>query len=258
MSGIAGISSLSTSDIIAKLQELSRKRTESSGTTSESSQGEASGKAQFDAALDDALSEAGLSSSQIADVKDEIQAAISSAIGSADASSDPREAVAEAVDGVLNKYGVDTDALKEKLQSQASGSRPPGPPPGGGGGGPGDFSSKISDALTASGVEASELEAIQNEIEEAVSAVKEDEEAGAGDPEAVKTAVHQVLDKYGIDQDAFDQEMQSGMAPPSEDSTGGSGSTSLSSILSSLTSSADSTDTYSWLTGLLQVIDEQA
>jgi hypothetical protein len=260
MTSIAGVSGSSSSDLIQMLQELARKRAEAADTTTttQSSQTDTSGRATFDQGFEDALVSAGLDSSKMDEVKNAIKSAVSTALSSADGTTDPREAVGQAIDETLQKYGVDTDKLKEKMQSM----RPQGPPPGGGPGGPNGGDDKMTDALTAAGVDSSKLDEIKSAIDQAVSSVSKDS-SGTDNHEAVKSAVHDVLDKYGVDKAAFDKEMESDMGGSSSQAQG-TGDTSTSglsqnqSLLSYLDTSSSSTDSFQWYTGLLQFVDEQA
>lgn len=261
MTSVAGVNSSSSSQLLQMLQELALKRAEtsSSTTSAQSTQCAACGQATFDSRFEDALVAAGLDESQVDEVKSAIKEAVSSALSAADENTDPRAAVAQAVDETLQKYGVDTDKLKEELKPEM-GSRPPGGPGGPGGGG--DFDAKITEALTAAGVDSSKLDEIKKAMDEAIAAAQQNSD-GKGDPEAVKSAVHEVLDAYGIDKDAFDQTMEAGMgARPAGPPPGSAGETSNSSqslsLLDYLDTSEESTDSYEWLAGLLQILDEQA
>ncbi|NLX13974.1 MAG: hypothetical protein GXY44_10030 [Phycisphaerales bacterium] len=255
MTSVAGVSSSSSSQLLQMLQKLTLKRAEtsSSTTSAQSTQCGACGQATFDSRFEGALVAAGLDESQVDEVKSAIKEAVSSALSATDQNTDPRAAVAQAVDETLQKYGVDTDKLKEELKPEM-GSRPPG--------GGGDFDAKITEALTAAGVGSSKLDEIKNAIDEAIAEAQQKSD-GKGDPEAVKSAVHEVLDAYGIDKDAFDQTMEAGMgsrpAGPPPESGGETSNSSLSlSLLDYLDTSEESTDSYEWLAGLLQILDEQA
>jgi len=252
------------------LQKLARKQAEAARTSTDTSQTSASSQVgAFQSQFESALIKAGLDSSQLDAVRSDIQSTMSSVIGQSDGTTDPREAVREAVDKMLQeKYGVDTDKLNEQMRS-SMGSRPPGPPPGGaggpggpgGGGSPEDFGEKVTSALESLGLDSSQVEEISSEITSAVSSMMEDSHE-SGDPDAVKNTVHETLAKYGIDTDAFDEQMEAGMKP-SESSGDSSGTTqssqsldtSLISYLSTLNSSSDS---YSWLSDLFQLVDVQA
>lgn len=90
--------------------------------------------------------------------------------------------------------------------SQAQGTRPSGPPPGP----PPDGSKmqdKMSDALEAQGITGDSLSSLREQLD---AAVQEARDSGDGDPEAVKSAVHSVLEDAGVDLDEFD----AAMAPP--------------------------------------------
>ena len=237
MTTVSGVGGSSSSELIQMLQELARQRAETAGTTStQSSETSTANRPMFDESFDDALVSSGLDSSKLSEVKDAIQSAVSDALKNSDSSTDPREAVSKAVDTTLQQYGVDTAALKEKMESM----RPAGPPSGGGPGGMGgpggpggmggpgggqDPSERISDALTAAGVDSSKIDEIESSIQDAISSAKSTD--GTDDRETVKTAVHSVLDKYGVDTDAFDKQMESGMQappPPDQSSSGTSSS----------------------------------
>ncbi len=258
MTSVAGVSSSSSSQLLQMLQELTLNRTEttSSTTSAQSASCGTCGQATFDSQFEDALVAAGLDEAQLDEVKSAIKEAISTALSGAEESTDPRAAVAQAVEETLAQYGVDTDKLKEQLKPEM-GSRPPGGP-----GGPGHFDSKITDALTAAGVDSSKLDEIKSAINEAITSVQQNSD-GKGDPEAVKSAVHEVLDSYGVDKDAFDQSMEADMkSRPSGPPPGSAGETTSQSqsisLLDYLDSSSESADSYAWLTGLLRILDEEA
>lgn len=256
MAGIAGVSSSSSSELIAMLQQLAPKRAESSTTTSTSSQSKTAASGSCDSRFETALINAGVDSSKMDELKSAIKSAVSSAISSADGTSDAREVVGKAIEQTLTDYGVDTAAVKEEMESQMGSMRPSGPQPGGQGpGGAEGFQRKVAEALTASGASSDSLEEIQNAIEKAVASIEEDAEGGK-DGEAVKSAVHEVLDQYGIDAEAFDAEMEAGMGgrPPQGAGPGGPPPQGQGGSASS-TSSADSLQ---WLSGLFQWIDEEA
>jgi hypothetical protein len=267
MTSIAGVGSSSSSDLLTMLQQLARKRLEgTSGIASTSSQQpDQSRQAELESKFEDALVAAGLDSSKLDEVKSAIKSAVSSALSSADGTTDPRELVGKAIAQTLQGYGVDMDKLKDQMKPQLGSMRPPGPPPGGqGAGGMKGFDSKLTDALTAAGVDSSKLEEVKSEINSAISSLIEDSD-GNGDPEAIKEAVHKTLDKYGVDKDAFDKEMESGMgsAPPGprpggQGVGGAEGQSGSKTLIDYLGSSNGSSDSYQWLAGLFPILDEQA
>jgi division protein CdvB (Snf7/Vps24/ESCRT-III family) len=266
MTSIAGVSTSSSSTLIQMLQEAIRKRTEAASdvAATQSAQIASTGQAEFESQFKDALVAAGLDSSRLDELKSDVQSAVSAALSQSDGTADPRQTVGDAIKQVLQSYGVDTDKLKTQMKS-AMGSRPAGPPPGGRGpGGKEGFDSKVTDALTAVGVDASKLDEVKSAIDSAIASMTQDSEEGADSRDAIKETVNKVLDQYGIDKDAFDQQMRAGMGePPQGPPPGGQGANGTSDesqaggLLSYLGNSNSSTDS-SWLAGLFQIIDEQA
>jgi len=258
MASIAAVGNSSNSELIQMLQQLIRRQTE--GTNNVASmpppRPDESRRAEFESKFEEALIGAGLDPAKLDEVREEIKSAVSAALSESDGSTDPRQAVSQAVEATLQAYGVDTEKLKEQMESKM-GSRPAGPPPGGpGAGGPNGFDSKLTDALTAAGADSSLLEEIKNAIDAAIESAKEDSDERDGPPDGIKAAVHDVLDQYGIDKDAFDQEMESGMGsvPPGPPPTGGGqvnadSQSHAGTLLQYLGSSTESSDLYSWLAG---------
>jgi len=200
---------------------------------------------------------AGLDASKLEEVQAEIKSAVSEAVSGSDGSTDPREAARQAIDSTLEKYGVDTAQLKESMDAM----RPQGPP-GGGPGGPGGPGSAggpgggIAEALDALGVDSSKTDEIQSAIESAIESARSTD--GSDDREAVKSAVHEVLDGYGIDSAAFDAQMEAGRAGPGEGRGMGGGLAQGASLLSFLNESGSSASSSNWLLGLMQLVDVQA
>lgn len=267
MTSITGVSSSTGLELIQMLQQLARKQAgdTTDAASVQSTQSAEARRAEFESKFEEALTAAGLDPSKLDEIRDEIKSAVSSALNESDGSNDPREVIRQAIDATLQKYGVNTDKLEEQMISEM-GSRPAGPPPGGpGAGGPNGFDSKLTDALTAAGTDSSLLEEIKNAIETAIASAKEDSDESDEPRDGIKAAVHDVLDQYGIDKDAFDQEMESGVGsvPPGPPSTGGGQANTDSqsqagTLLQYLGSSTESSDLYSWLAGLFQLVDEQA
>lgn len=260
MSGILGVNGSSNSQLLEQLQLLSRQRTETkSGTSTETSQTGEARQVQFESMLEDALSQAGLDESEIDEIRSEVHEALSSALSQSDTTTDPRKAASDAIDSILQEHGIDTEALKQDMKSQAGSMRPPGPPPGGPGGpggGQGDFGSKVSEALTSAGVDSSRIEEIQSAIDTAVDSAQQSGDNGSETD--IKAVVHNVLDEYGVDQDAFDAAMEADRGSAKDRAASipiGSFSSSAPSILGD---PQTSTDSYSWLAGLVQFVDEQA
>jgi hypothetical protein len=85
-------------------------------------------QADFIAKIVDAAKASGADATSLSGLKDEIKSAIDGATQNADNSTDPRQAVQQAVDGVLKKHGVDLETFKSELQA-TMGPRPGGKPP---------------------------------------------------------------------------------------------------------------------------------
>lgn len=77
------------------------------------------GRQAFGAGLDAAAQKAGLSSSQVSQLHTDIQDAVRSALQGTSGNSDNLQAVKDAVDGVLKKYGIDPASLKPQHAGRA-------------------------------------------------------------------------------------------------------------------------------------------
>lgn len=260
MTGVTSVGGASNSELIQMLQELARKRAEQAEASRSSQLGQSGGadRASFEDCFEQALLSAGLDASKLEEVQAEIKSAVSEAVSGSDGSTDPREAARQAIDSTLEKYGVDTAQLRESMDAM----RPQGPPPGGGPGGPGGPGGAggpgggIAEALDALGVDSSKTDEIHSAIESAIESARSTD--GSDDREAVKSAVHEVLDGYGIDSAAFDAQMEAGRAAPGQGSAMMGGLAQGASLLSFLNESGLSASSSNWLLGLMQLVDVQA
>ncbi len=257
-------------EIPQMLQRLARKQTEgttpATATQTGYSQEFESRRAEFESTLVNALTAAGLDPTKLDALQSDIRSAVSTALSQADDTTDARRIAGQAINNVLQEYGVDVDKLKQQMRSVMGSMRPQGLPPGGPGGkGRGDFGGKVTEALTAAGVDASQLETVKSAIDEAVAAVQKSSDGAQGSPDAIKSAVHDVLAKYGIDSTAFDAKMEppkgsrpGGPPPGGENADGTSSQTRSALLFSYLDGTGGSSDSYQWLAGLFSFLDEVA
>ncbi len=262
MTSIAGVTSSSSSELLQILQQLARKQAESTEdvTLTQPPQPDESRQAEFESRFEEALIEAGLDPARLDEVRNEIRAAISTALSESNGAADPRELVRQAVEATLQNYGVDTDKLREQMKPEM-GSKPPGPPPGGpGAAGPNGFDGKLGDALTAAGLDSSKLDEVTSEIQSAILSTL----SNSDDTVDLREIVNEILQKYGLDIDAFDEEMKSGM----ESSTafdqevqgigGTTGQFQGGTLIEYLGNTDGPTDWSLLLAGFLPMVNEQA
>jgi len=202
----------SGSELTQMLQRLANQRTnttEATGTTESSSNG--SRRAYFDAKFLEAAVAAGLDSSEAESVQSEIEAAIAEARKNAGNATDQGQAVRDAVDGVLQKHGVDLDKFREELRSSIGGMGqmpPPGPPPGQSG----NIESKITDAAVAAGLDPSEAAGLQEEIKTTVANLLKNKDSSTDPRQAIQDAIDKLLKSHGVDLEEFKSELSSTMS----------------------------------------------
>ncbi len=175
-------------------------------------------RAEFEARFKQAALAAGLDSTAADGLQDEIKAAVNAARQSAGSTTDRRQAMQQAIDGVLQKHGVDLDKFHELMQPPSGGPSGPGgaggPPPGGppdagGSSRQADFQAKFTQAALASGLDSSEADSLQSEIEAAISSLLNSSSEQSDLREAIQAAVDSLLEKYGVDLDEFKSQLQS-------------------------------------------------
>lgn len=110
MSAISNVGSSSTLQI---LQQLSSRQSSGSQPTSGFPEPSAEVKAQFESAAQ----RAGINTAQFSELRGQIDTAIQGAVEGLDGSTDPQAAIESAINGVLEKNGIDADQFKSQLES---------------------------------------------------------------------------------------------------------------------------------------------
>lgn len=181
----------------------------------QTARGSDSRRAEFEAKFNSAALAAGLDSEAAAGLQDEIKAAIAAAKETSDTSSDPRQGIQNAIDGVLQKHGVDLEQFKSQMQAGMGGpggaGGPSGPPPGGGApdeSRKAEFESKLTDAALASGLDSESADELQEEIQSAISDVLSDSSESTDPRQAIQDAINTLLEKHGVDLDEFKSQLQ--------------------------------------------------
>jgi hypothetical protein len=82
-------------------------------------------QAEMDQKFEETLQSMGIDDETIAKIQDEIKSAVSEAVDSQGEDANSRDAVRDAVDSVLQKYGVDLDEFKSQFKPPAGGMGPP-------------------------------------------------------------------------------------------------------------------------------------
>jgi hypothetical protein len=213
MSSIDSISGSSSE--LSRLQQLLARQRGTTGSVTALGAGAAndSRRADFEAKFNEAAVAAGLDTEEVAGVQDEIQAAIAAATKKSDGTTDQREVIRGAIDGVLQKHGVDLEKFRSAMQSSmggAGGPPPGGPPPGVARGA--EFEAQFTDAAVAAGLDAGKADELQNQIKSLVQETLQNS-AGTTDPrQAVQSAIDGLLEEYGVDLDQFKSQLQSSMS----------------------------------------------
>lgn len=200
MSRIESISG-SVSDATSLLRQLARQReSEDNRLTSDSKTTNESRRAEFMAQIKEAALAAGLDPAAADGLQDEIDAAITEATQSGGYTGDGGDAVRSAIDGVLQKHGVDLEAFRNALQSLSSGSRPPGPPSDAQ---RADFDAKFKEAALAAGLDPDDADSLQSEIKSVISEVLRSQDGTTDPRQAIQDAIDGLLKEHGVDIDVF-------------------------------------------------------
>ena len=154
-----------------------------------------------------------------------------------------------------------TGGSTEAASGSDSVSAPPGPPPMDESR-QADFISKIVDAATESGVDASSLSGLKDELKTAIDNATQNSDGSKDPRQAVQEAVDSVLEKHGVDLDTFKSKLQATMGPPpggrppqgARPAQGTESTDSSSGMYSTQTTDASS----QLLTSLLSTLDEIA
>jgi hypothetical protein len=140
MSTIASISN-SGVDATTLLQKLIAQQTgDSTNTASAASQKSSESPPEdFPSKLGEALQALGVSKDDATTIQDEIKSAIAAALQNQESDAASRDAVREAIEGTLEKHGLDPDTVRKQFESMfgkpgsaggpGNGSPPSGPPP---------------------------------------------------------------------------------------------------------------------------------
>jgi len=213
MSSVASLTG-SSSELSLLQQLLARQNGTTGSTSSTSSLGTQSRqdmrRARFEADFIDAAVAAGLNSADVDKVEDEIKAAVTAVQQKSDGTTDQREATKNAIDGVLQKHGVDLKKFQSELQSSmggAGGPPPGGPPPGGPGGA--DLESRFNDAAVAAGLDAGKTDELQSKIKSAIGQALENSDGSTDPRQTIQDAIDSLLKEYGVDLTKFKSLMQS-------------------------------------------------
>jgi hypothetical protein len=171
----------------------------------------------FEARFNAAALAAGLDPQAVGGLQEEIQSALDAATQNSDSTTDRRQVVQNAIDGVLQKHGVDLAKFKSQMQSMGGPGGPGGaggPPPGGGppGGAQGaDFQAKFKDAAVSAGLDAGDADSLQDEINAAIDQVLKNSDEETDPRQAIQDAIDKLLADHGVDLDAFKSELQSSL-----------------------------------------------
>ena len=211
MSSIDSISG-SSSGLSLLQQLLARQSETASSTTSLLGSGSTnkSSSNDFETNILNAAVAAGLSTDEVDTVQDEIKAAIAAAKKDSGSSADQGAAVRNAIDGVLQKHGVDLEKFRSEMQSSmggpggAGGPPPGGPPPGGAG-----LESKFNDAAVASGLDASKTDELQSKIKSMIEETLQNSDGTTDSRQTIQSAIDSLLKDYGVDLTKFKNQMQS-------------------------------------------------
>ncbi len=195
-------------------QLLELQRTDTDNTSSgRVGRGGDSKRLGFDAKLGEAAVAAGLDADSLSDVRDEIESAIAAAKETAGDASDPGQAIREAIDGVLEKHGVDLEKFRSELQAGmgAGGTPPAGPPPTGGPRGA-QSESAFDEAAIAAGLDSDYLDELHEKINSIIDEAMSNSDDETDARQSIQSAIDSLLEEYGVNLDEFKSQMQSGMS----------------------------------------------
>ena len=175
----------------------------------QAARGDDSRRAEFEAKFNEAALAAGLDPEAAAGLQDEIKAAIAAAKQKSDTTADPRQVIQNAIDGVLQKHGVDLKQFKSQMQAGMRG--PGGSPPNSG---PPDesrkaeFEAKFMDAALAAGLDSESADGLQKEIQSAISDVLNTSFDSTDPRQAIQDAIDALLKEHGVDLEKFKSQLQ--------------------------------------------------
>jgi hypothetical protein len=214
MSSIERISG-SSSGLSLLQQLLARQQATASSTTSLLGSGSTtkSNSDDFETKLLNAAVAAGLSTDEVDSVQSEIEDAIAAAKQNSGSSTDQGATVRSAIDGVLQKHGVNLEKFRTEMQSSmggpgGAGGPPPGGPPPGGPRGAG-FESKFNDAAVSAGLDASKTDELQSKIQSLIGQTLQTSDGTTDPRQTIQSAIDSLLKDYGVDLTKFKSQMQS-------------------------------------------------
>jgi hypothetical protein len=169
-------------------------------------------RAEFGAKFQEAALAAGLDPAAANGLQDEIKAAITEALKTSDATTDRRQVIQDAVDGVLEKHGVNLEKFKSQLPSApgGTGAPPPGPPPSRDAR-RAEFQTRFAEAAIAAGLDPTKADGLQDEIEAAISEVLQGSDGTTDPRQAIQDAVDNLLKEHGVDLAMFRSQLQSAL-----------------------------------------------
>lgn len=210
MSSIDSVSGAS-SELSLLRQLLARQTSDSSDSSQVGTARENEARhGMFDDKFKEAALAAGLDSTAVDGLQDEIDAAISAATESSDGTTDQRETIKNAIDSVLEKHGVDLEKFKSEMEAGMGGAG--GPPPAGGppdGSRQADFEAKFTQAAVAAGLDESEVDSLQEEINSAIDEVLKNADSDADPRQSIQDAIDKLLEEHGVDLTTFKTQLES-------------------------------------------------
>lgn len=220
--GMSSIYGLSGANSDLTLRQAMARQSESSDSR----------RADFEAKFNSAAQAAGLDPQAVSGLQDEIKSAVDAATQSSSGTSDRRQVVQNAIDGVLQKHGVDLAKFNSQMQSMGGPSGAGGPPPRGGPGGAGgpppsggspggaggtDFQSKFKEAAVAAGLDEDEADSLQDDINSTIDNVLKNSDGQSDTQQAVQAAIDKLLTDHGVDLQQFKSELQASVGGASSE-----------------------------------------
>jgi hypothetical protein len=166
-------------------------------------------RAEFDAKFKEAALAAGLDPKAADGLQDEIKAAITAATQKADSATDRRQVVQSAIDGALQKHGVDLEKFRNQMRSVMGGAG--GPPPQGeppSDSRRADFEATFTQAALAAGLDSKSANGLQDEIKSTIDQVLANADSQTDPRLTIQDAVDSLLEKHGVDLAKFKSQLQ--------------------------------------------------
>jgi len=209
MSSIESMSGLS-GELTQLRQLLARQGGTSSLAQTGAGRGNDSRRAEMEAKFNAAALAAGLDPSAVDGLQDEMQSAIAAATQNSSGTSDQQSTVQAAVDGVLQKHGVDLTKFKSQMQATMGG--PGSPPPDASSAGDSqraDFEASFTEAAVAAGLDVGAADGLQDEIKSTIDQVLTKADSKADPRQAIQDAIDALLKGHGVDLEKFKSQLQS-------------------------------------------------